>query len=107
VIINLNDCEMLDADEAGMYEDNEEGEESAEPRPVFAVEVTNKKGKTASFLCIVTPEAALQIVKVRQLHQALQVSFNAARTVHASGFYAARSRSGSQLCSRSLMHSCV
>ena len=68
---------MLDADEIGYGDEDEEGDETAEPRPVFAVEVTNKKGKMASFLCMITPEAALQIVKVSCL-----VNSIAMRTTH-------------------------
>jgi hypothetical protein len=66
VVVNLNECDMLDAEEVhGIAEGEDPDEEhTAEPRPIFVVEVTNAKSKTASFLCMLTTDAALQVVKV-------------------------------------------
>lgn len=64
VYINLHDCDMLDVEEAHGFAEGEAEDETAEPRPVFVIEVTNSKSKTAAFLCMLTTDAALQVVKV-------------------------------------------
>ena len=58
---------MLDAEEVHGFSDadpSDEDEQTAEPRPVFVVEVTNAKKTTAAFLCVLSPEAQLQVLKV-------------------------------------------
>mmetsp|Transcript_24292 Transcript_24292/g.63382 ORF Transcript_24292/g.63382 Transcript_24292/m.63382 type:complete len:250 (-) Transcript_24292:89-838(-) len=66
VQVNLNDCQMLDANEVFEMSggENPDDEQTPEPQPFFVIEVTNTKGKMCSFWCMLDTEAAMTILKV-------------------------------------------